>query len=587
MEKNKLINSTKVIAEIANSHQGSAINAINLGNKCINSGVHAIKFQVYFADELLHKSHKRYNHFQNQSFSSSQWNKIFKNINKKNSKIYCDIFGEKSFLVANNKYVDGFKIHSSDLINRNLLDKLCKVNKKEIFLSTGGSTLREISYAVSICNKLSIKPVLMHGYQSYPTKVEDTNLNRILLFKKVFKNNCSYGYQDHIAGDDEMSSIIPFVSLSMNINFIEKHVTLNRSDKGVDYYSSIEPDQLKNFLKNFEKVKKSFGTNLFTFSRSEKKYRNEVKKIWFTKKNLKSNSKVNKNNLIMLRPPKPEIAPNFIENFKDRNIKEKVQGQISITRSLFKNNIAAIIVARYKSKRLPGKALKKINGETLIEHLIKRLKRSKRINKIIVATPKHKEDNKIIRIAKKNKVLVFRGDEKNVLKRMCEAAKKFKSNIVIRVTGDDILIDPVYLDKLINFHLNNNLEYSNNKDLPGGTEVEIFNLDLLNFLMKCIKEPNNTEYLTFFINDYKDQFINSSLVIPKKHISQHSLTIDTSADFLFVKNFLNNMKKRNLKYEYTMDHIINYLKKNKRKKNIINKTIKLNTELEWEKIVKQ
>ena len=45
------------------------------------------------------------------------------------------------------------------------------------------------------------------------TKVEDTNLNRILLFKKVFKNNCYYGYQDHIAGDDEMSSIIPFVSI--------------------------------------------------------------------------------------------------------------------------------------------------------------------------------------------------------------------------------------------------------------------------------------------------------------------------------------------------------------------------------------
>ena len=93
----------------------------------------------------------------------------------------------------------------------------------------------------------------MHGYQSYPTKVEDTNLNRILLFKKVFKNNCYYGYQDHIAGDDEMSSIIPFVSLSMNINFIEKHVTLNRSDQGVDYYSSIEPDQLKNFLKILKK----------------------------------------------------------------------------------------------------------------------------------------------------------------------------------------------------------------------------------------------------------------------------------------------------------------------------------------------
>ena len=97
---------------------------------------------------------------------------------------------------------------------------------------------------------------------------------------------------------------------------------------------------------------------------------------------------------------------------------------------------------------------------------------------------------------------------------MCDAAKKFKSNIVIELQ-DDILIDPIYLDKLINFHLNNNLEYSNNKDLPGGTEVEIFNLDLLKFLMEFIKEPDNTEYLTFFINNYKDQFINSSLVILK------------------------------------------------------------------------
>ena len=288
----------------------------------------------------------------------------------------------------------------------------------------------------------------------------------------------------------------------------------------------------------------------------------------------------------MLRPSSPEIAPNFIENFKDRSIKEKVRGQISVTKSLFKNNIAAIIVARYQSKRLLGKALKRINGETLIEHLIKRIKRSKRINKIIVATPKNKEDNKIIKVAKKNKVLTFRGDEKNVLKRMYDAAKKFKINIAVRITGDDILIDPIYLDRLINFHLKNNLEYSNNKDLPGGTEVEIFNLDLLNFLITTIKEPNNTEYLTFFINDYKDQFINNSLVVPDKHKSQHSLTIDTTSDFLFVKNFLNNMKNQNLEYGYTLDHIIEYLRKNKRKKNI-QKTIKLNTELEWEKIIKR
>ena len=87
--------------------------------------------------------------------------------------------------IAKNKKVDGFKVHSSDLINKNLLDKLSRIKKKDIFLSSGGSTLREISYAVNIFKKNKIKPVLMHGYQSYPTKIKDTNLNRINLLKNI------------------------------------------------------------------------------------------------------------------------------------------------------------------------------------------------------------------------------------------------------------------------------------------------------------------------------------------------------------------------------------------------------------------
>ena len=120
--------------------------------------------------------------------------------------------------------------------------------------------------------------------------------------------------------------------------------------------------------------------------------------------------------------------------------------------------------------------------------MIQRLKLSKQIDNIILATTKNIEDKKICDIAKLNKIPFYRGDEKNVLNRMYQASKKLKSDIVIRVTGDDILIDPNYLDKLINFHLKNNLEYSNNKDLPGGTEVEIFNQELLKFLLKVIKK---------------------------------------------------------------------------------------------------
>ena len=91
MEKNIIIPKTRIIAEIANSHQGDLKKAVALGNKCIESGADAIKFQVYFAEELLHHSHKRFDHFKKQSFSNKQWGQVFKKIrilSKTNRHIY-------------------------------------------------------------------------------------------------------------------------------------------------------------------------------------------------------------------------------------------------------------------------------------------------------------------------------------------------------------------------------------------------------------------------------------------------------------------------------------------------------------------
>ena len=566
MEENNLNYKTKIIAEIANSHQGDVDNAIDLANKSITSGVDAVKFQVYSADELLHKNHPRFKHFEKQSFNTDQWKKIFNNIKKKKAKIFCDIFGQKSFQIACNKKIDGLKIHSSDLINKNLLDLVSNKKNLEIFLSTGGSTINEISYAVSILKKNKIKPVLMHGFQNYPTAIEDTNLNRISYFKKIFKHSCKYGYQDHIAGDDEMNFIVPFVSISFGLDYIEKHVTLNRSEKGIDYYSSIEPKELKNFLIKIRKIKEIFGNNITTFSSSEKKYRKEVKKVWFAKKNIKKNTTIKKNFLSMKRPSNNKILPTFIEDFKNFKTSTLIDINEGIIRSKLRVGVTAIIVVRLNSKRLKNKAIKKINNESLIEHLIKRLKNSKNISNIILATTNKKEDLKLCKIAKLNKIHFYRGDQKNVLKRMLDASSLFRNDTIIRVTGDDILVDPYYLDKLIYYHLKNNLEYSNNKLLPGGTEAEIFNKRTLNLLLKIIPDPNQTEYLTYYITKNIDQFNTGSLPIKKTHRSKKSLSIDTLNDYLFVKKFLIEMKIEKKQYSYDMDDIIRFLMNNKKKK---------------------
>ena len=112
--------------------------------------------------------------------------------------------------------------------------------------------------------------------------------------------------------------------------------------------------------------------------------------------------------------------------------------------------VTAVVQARIGSQRLRGKVLKKINNKETILLLLKRLSLAKEIDKIIVAIPKKKEDDPLYKILKKNNFQVFRGSEKNVLKRYYDCAKKFDLKNIIRITGDCPLIDPKLVDKLVN-----------------------------------------------------------------------------------------------------------------------------------------
>ena len=83
MAKNKLNIKTEIIAEIANAHQGNSELAKRIALEAIDNGADAIKFQIYFADELLINKHKRFNHFKKQSFSKNTWLKLLNFFKKK------------------------------------------------------------------------------------------------------------------------------------------------------------------------------------------------------------------------------------------------------------------------------------------------------------------------------------------------------------------------------------------------------------------------------------------------------------------------------------------------------------------------
>ena len=216
----------------------------------------------------------------------------------------------------------------------------------------------------------------------------------------------------------------------------------------------------------------------------------------------------------------------------------------------------AIIQARYNSTRFRGKILKKINGLSILELLIKRLYKSKELSSIIVACSKNKNDEKIIAICKKLKIRYFRGSEQNVLNRYYLAAKKFKIENIVRITSDCPLLDPLVVDNLIKkFKTRKNIGYAANTIIPSypdGQDVEIFTFKVLKEANFNVKSMSDKEHVTPYIIRSKNiKKYNLSL---KKNYSKLRITLDTAYDLYIINKVLSYFKNN---IYVNLDQILN------------------------------
>ena len=167
-----------------------------------------------------------------------------------------------------------------------------------------------------------------------------------------------------------------------------------------------------------------------------------------------------------------------------------------------KKKIIAIVQARCNSIRLPNKVLKKFDGKPAIEILYERLNLSKKLNNIIIATSKNPSNLKLVSFCKEKKFDFFLGSENNVLKRYYDANKKFNADIIVRITGDSILIDHNLVDEVIDLFIKKKADYASNsqpESFPDGLDVEVFSKKCLNETYKLAKSKYDKEHVTSFI----------------------------------------------------------------------------------------
>ena len=200
--------------------------------------------------------------------------------------------------------------------------------------------------------------------------------------------------------------------------------------------------------------------------------------------------------------------------------------------------IGAIIQARTASTRLPGKVLKELpynSGITCLEQVIRRVKKTKKLNDIIIATTKEKEDNEIIDIAKKEDIKYFRGSKENVLSRYYFAAKENNTDLIVRITSDCPCIDVDITDLTIDDHINKMADYTTNslvRTYPHGLDVEVFNFNTLEKAYKNATKDYEKEHVTPYINRNPQKFKINIVKAPKElYAPDIRITLDTEEDY--------------------------------------------------------
>lgn len=225
------------------------------------------------------------------------------------------------------------------------------------------------------------------------------------------------------------------------------------------------------------------------------------------------------------------------------------------------NNIVCIVQARMGSKRLPGKVIKEIKGIPMIVHLLNRLKKVEKLDKVIVATSTNPENDQLAAIVEKAGGLVFKGSEEDVLRRYLEAVNAFGGDYIIRVTGDCPLISWEVLDALIEEFLKAKVDYMR-VDVPDtfcrGFDGEIFTKEALIKAHQLAKEERYREHVTLYMYEHPQDFTVARMKAKKKWSRpDYRLCVDTKEDFAVVEAIYNALYDYNP--YFTIDDIISYL----------------------------
>jgi sialic acid synthase SpsE len=289
-----------IVAEMACAHEGSFDLACKLVDIAADAKSDAIQLQIVSVKEVVAPYHHIYEAGLKLEISHQDWKEVISHAKLRNLDVWVNAFDLSSLKFSDMPEVDVIKLHSADLSNPGMLELAASIGKP-ISLSTGGSTIDEISHAVTFLRAAGVSDLLlMHGYQAFPTKVNESNIGFINTLSTLF--NCPVGYQDHTEGGTDMSIILPIAAVTLGAALLEKHITIDRALKHTDYESALNPDEFRRFVEQTRVMNSAIGKgNIVPLSDDIIKYRHSFKKSIVASRFIRKGEILTKDMLCFLR----------------------------------------------------------------------------------------------------------------------------------------------------------------------------------------------------------------------------------------------------------------------------------------------
>lgn len=243
-----------VLAEVASAHQGSADEALRMLDAAFRMNADGIKFQLFKADRLVVNRHPGRKDFEQIELTDKEWRKVLGQAKTSGLALFAECFDPPSLELAIEAGADAYKVHTTDMENKDFVRAVVETSKP-VFFATGGVPEEALKEALDIVGDRDLG--LLFGFQTFPTPVEEIRFRELESMKARYR--VPVGFLDHTDGGTLFALLAPALSVAYGADLVEKHFTLDRSKKGFDYQSSLNPEDFHRMVEMIRTAERARG----------------------------------------------------------------------------------------------------------------------------------------------------------------------------------------------------------------------------------------------------------------------------------------------------------------------------------------